>query len=205
MVSSRLIHSMIGPPPPPILLEPVMNKWKMTCSWCSQASNVSVWSSRRKHAACPTVQWQRGVIKEVGRNCWEFWFPAWVSASHMRMNTWHIFAWPRFLSWDFSAFPLFKEVAIHVLNPPDNAYISQMDFFPLSYLWSYIILLSPFTCLHLPLLLGCFWSAGGELWIQSDGGSMPGLQESCICPEESSLCGAVPGGHSQPALSGGTY
>lgn len=34
---------------------------------------------------------------------------------------------------------------------------------------------------------------------------MPGLQESCICPEESVLGGAVPGHHSLPALPGGAH
>lgn len=32
---------------------------------------------------------------------------------------------------------------------------------------------------------------------------MSGLHESCICPEESSLAGALSGGHSQSAVSGG--
>lgn len=34
---------------------------------------------------------------------------------------------------------------------------------------------------------------------------MPGVQESGVCPEESAMGGAEPGGHSGPALPGRTH
>jgi len=53
--------------------------------------------------------------------------------------------------------------------------------------------------------VGCFWSAGRELWIQQHGGSMSGFQESYVCSEESALGGAVPGGYAGPALLGAAH
>lgn len=51
---------------------------------------------------------------------------------------------------------------------------------------------------------GCIWSAGREPWIQWHGGSVLGLQEGCICAEESALDSAEFTGHRRPALPGGT-
>lgn len=58
--------------------------------------------------------------------------------------------------------------------------------------------------LIIPSPAGCIWSAGREPWTQWHGGSVLGLQEGCICAEESALDGAEFTGHRRPALPGGT-
>lgn len=63
----------------------------------------------------------------------------------------------------------------------------------------------PSPVLAFPFPVGCFWSAGWKLWIQWERRSMPGLQESCFCPEESALGGAAPGGHWGPAMPRGSH
>lgn len=137
----------------------------------------------------PTVKWQGhrqgGVVKEVGA----------TRTSSLLHGSLHLTCkWTPdmlqscypFFGWISSG--LFKEVASHV------AAAHPIKFNVLHVISLLIPLLS---------LLGCIWGACGELWVQSDGGSLPGLQESRIRVEESDMAGAMPGGNSQPAMSGG--